>query len=90
MNQGNRSGEGAELLRELNEAAFEVAQSWLRLPLVLAGGTRPDELQQALTRLSQAQGRAYQLWMESLGRMGGATARAADQAAGTAESERKR
>lgn len=72
-NRGAEANQGTELLRELQEAAFEVAQSWLRLPMALAGGASPDELQAAITRLTQAQGRAYQMWLESLGRLGGNT-----------------
>src|SRR5262245_30199536 len=60
------SAEGQALLRELQEAAFTVGQAWMRLPLVLAAGGSPTELQEAVTRLTQAQGRAYQLWMQML------------------------
>ena len=67
------AAEGMEAMRELQEAAFAVAQAWMRLPLVLMGGAQPDELQEAATRLTQAQGRAYQLWMDALTRMGSET-----------------
>ena len=63
-------GENMDVIRELNEAAFAVAQAWMRMPLVLMGGASPTELQEATTRLTQAQGRAYQLWLEALGRGG--------------------
>jgi hypothetical protein len=62
------SNEGAAALRELQDAAFAVGQAWMRLPFVLSGGAQPTELQDAVTRLTQAQGRAYQLWMEALNR----------------------
>ena len=71
LNRGPEANQGAELLRELQQATFEVAQSWLRLPMVLAGGASAEELESAITRLTQAQGRAYQMWLESLGRLGG-------------------
>jgi hypothetical protein len=66
---------GIETVRELQEAAFAVAQAWLRLPLVFMGAAQPTELQEAANRLMQAQNRAYQLWMEALtgaGRAGAA------------------
>src|SRR5262249_31186776 len=58
--------ESQAVLRELQEAAFAVGQAWMRLPLVLAGGAAPAEMQDAITKLTQAQGRAYQLWMQAL------------------------
>lgn len=70
VGQFTRSGESAEVLRELQEATFAVAQAWMRLPLLLTGGTQPGELQEAVTRLTQAQGRAFQLWLEALQRTG--------------------
>ena len=106
MGQYGRTAEGTTgdsmaVMRELQEAAFAVAQAWMRLPLVLAGGTQSNELQEAVTRLTEAQGRAYQLWIEAFGRAGGATldaaggaARATEQAAerasGRAGEERRR
>jgi hypothetical protein len=60
------SAESQAVLRELQEAAFAVGQAWMRLPLVLAAGGAPGELQEAITKLTQAQGRAYQLWMQAL------------------------
>ena len=75
------SSESAEVLRELNEAAFAVAQAWMRMPLVLMGGAQANELQEATTRLTQAQGRAYQLWLQALSGAGGAAAGTARQAA---------
>jgi hypothetical protein len=71
LNRGAEGSQGAEVLRELQEAAFEAAQAWMRMPMALASGAAPNDLQAAITRLTQAQGRAYQLWMESLGRLGG-------------------
>jgi hypothetical protein len=62
------SDETAAILRELQEASFAVGQAWMRLPMVLAGGAQPKELQEAITRLTQAQGRAYQLWMDAVAR----------------------
>src|SRR3712207_1450781 len=35
MQQGGAGGESMEVLRELNEATFAVAQAWMRLPFVL-------------------------------------------------------
>jgi len=64
------SAEGSAALRELQESAFAVGQAWMRLPLILASGRPPVELQEAVTRLTQAQGRAYQLWLEALTRTG--------------------
>lgn len=64
------SSEGAAAVRELQEAAFAAGQAWMRLPLFLASGAPPTELQEAVTRLTQAQGRAYKLWMEALTRAG--------------------
>jgi hypothetical protein len=66
LGQFSRSGKSIEVLRELQEAAFATAQAWMRLPLVLVGGAQPGELRDAVTRLTQAQGRAYQLWLEAL------------------------
>jgi hypothetical protein len=79
--QQSGGGESTEVLRELNEAAFAVAQAWMRLPLVLIGGAQANELQEATSRLTQAQGRAYQLWLEALSRAGSSAAGAARQAA---------
>jgi hypothetical protein len=62
------STEAAALLREISEASFAVGQAWMRLPMSLMTGAPPAELQGALTRLLQAQGRAYQLWIELLAR----------------------
>jgi hypothetical protein len=64
------SAESSAALRELQESAFAVGQAWMRLPLSLASGRPPVELQEAVTRLTQAQGRAYQLWLEALTRTG--------------------
>ncbi len=64
------SSEGLAVWRELNEAAFAVGQAWMRLPLALATGAQPNELQAAVTRLTEAQGRAYKLWTEALQKMG--------------------
>ena len=52
MQQGSASSESMNVMRELNEAAFAVAQAWMRLPLVLMGGAQPTELQEAATRLT--------------------------------------
>ncbi len=75
------SAESAAVLRELQESAFAVGQAWMRLPLVLATGRPPQELQEAMTRLTQAQGRAYQLWLEALTRAGACAAGATAEAA---------
>lgn len=67
--QGPGSQESMDVLRELNESAFAVAQAWMRMPLaMMTGAANPSELQDAVTRLTQAQGRAYQLWTEALSR----------------------
>jgi len=66
------SSEAAAAWRELQEAAFAVAQAWMRLPLLFAAGGQPGELQEAVMRLTQAQGRAYKLWMEALKAAGAA------------------
>lgn len=81
MQQGAGSNESMEVLRELNESAFAVAQAWMRMPLTMMGGASPSELQEAVTRLTQAQGRAYQLWLEALSRTGSSAASTARQAA---------
>ena len=64
------SAEGTAALRELHEAAFAAGQAWMRLPLALATGASPTELSEAISRLTQAQGKAYKLWMEALVRAG--------------------
>ena len=91
MGQATRSGEGTQesmqVMRELQDAAFAVATAWMRLPLTLMGGADANELQEATTRLTQAQGRAYQLWLEALSRTGSTVAGAAGQAA--SETERR-
>jgi hypothetical protein len=74
-------GQNMDVLRELNEAALSVAQAWMRLPMVLMGGAQPNELQEATTRLTQAQGRAYQLWLEALSRTGQTVSNVATQGA---------
>jgi hypothetical protein len=71
MNTG-ASAETMAVLRELQEASLAVAQAWMRLPFTLMSGAGPAELQEATTRLTEAQGRAYQLWLEALTRAGGA------------------
>src|SRR3712207_7046188 len=58
MQQGAGSNESMEVLRELNESALAVAHAWMRMPMVMMGGANPTELQEAITRLTQAQGRA--------------------------------
>jgi hypothetical protein len=73
MTQLSRPGVGASteamgIVRELQEAAFAAGMAWMRLPLVLASGARPVEFQEVVMRLTQAQGRAYQLWAEALTR----------------------
>jgi hypothetical protein len=60
--------------RELQEAAFAVALAWMRLPLLFAGGAQPSELQEAVTRLTLAQGRVYKLWLEAIKTPGAAAA----------------
>ena len=77
MSQVPRTGPAASpeaqaVFRELQEAAFAVGQAWMRMPLVLAAGGQPGELQAAITRLTEAQGRAYKLWLEALRPPGGA------------------
>lgn len=62
--------ESMAVVRELQDAAFNVGMAWMRLPLTMAGGAQPGELQEAITRLTEAQGRAFHLWLEALGRMG--------------------
>jgi hypothetical protein len=81
MQQTAGADESMDVLRELNESAFAVAQAWLRMPFVMMGGAGPSELQEAVTRLTQAQGRAYQLWLEALSRSGATAADATQQAA---------
>jgi hypothetical protein len=64
------SADGAAALRELHEAALAAGVAWMRLPLALATGASPTELSDAITRLTQAQGKAYKLWMDALVRAG--------------------
>ncbi len=63
--------ENAAVLRELQEATLAVSQAWLRLPVALMTGAQPSELQDAITRLTEAQGRAFQMWTEAISRIGG-------------------
>lgn len=60
--------EANRVLREISEASFAVGQAWMRLPMSLMIGAPPAELQAALTRLMEAQARAYQLWIDLLSR----------------------
>jgi hypothetical protein len=69
---GTPSGDPMAAWRELQEAAFAVGQAWMRLPMLFSAGARPNELQEAVMRLAEAQGRAYKLWIEAL--KAGATA----------------
>lgn len=62
--------ESMAVLRELQDASFNVGMAWMRLPLTLSGSAQPGELQEAISRLTEAQGRAFHLWLEALGRMG--------------------
>ena len=71
LGQTGISDDITTVLRELQEATFAVSQAWMRLPLLLSNGAKPEELQEAFTRLTQAQGRAYQLWTEAMRTMGG-------------------
>jgi hypothetical protein len=64
------SAEGAAALRELHEAAMAAGVAWMRLPMALATGASPTELSEAIVRLTQAQGKAYKLWMDALVRAG--------------------
>lgn len=64
------SAEGAAALRELHEAAMAAGVAWMRLPMALATGASPTELSEAITRLTQAQGKAYKLWMDAFVRAG--------------------
>lgn len=68
---GGMNADAMSVVRELQEASMEVAQAWMRLPMMFAGGMRPDDLQASIQRLTEAQGRAYQLWLESLNRLTG-------------------
>ena len=91
--QGTRSPESATMLRELQEAAFAVSQAWMRLPMILASGAQPAELQEAITRLTEAQGRAYRMWMEAVAhasRSMGAGGRAPGGDRGASGAERPR
>ena len=90
MQQGTGSQESMDVLRELNEAAFAVAQAWMRLPMAMFGGAQPNELQEATSRLTQAQGRAYQLWLEALSRTGASAGRAAGEASREMDTGRNR
>jgi len=70
INQATSSEDSVKVVRELQEAALSVAQAWMRLPLALSGGASANELQEAASRLTEAQSRAYQLWLEALSRSG--------------------
>jgi hypothetical protein len=83
------SSESTAALRELNDAAFAVGQAWMRLPFALASGAQPTELQEAVTRLTQAQGRAYQLWMEALNLTASAARGASSEATKAATGTKK-
>jgi len=67
---GVGGGEAMDVLRELQESAFNVGQAWMRLPMSFLSGARPEDLQEAVTRLAEAQGRAFQLWMDAISRGG--------------------
>src|SRR5262245_7605895 len=41
------TGEAAKVMRELQEAAIAAGTAWMRLPLALAAGAPPAELQEA-------------------------------------------
>jgi hypothetical protein len=60
------SSEASAAWRELQEASFAVGQAWMRLPLVMAAGGQPAAMQEAITTLTLAQGRAYKAWLEAL------------------------
>jgi hypothetical protein len=62
--------DGGAALRELHEAALAAGVAWMRLPLTLASGASPSELSDAIARLTQAQGKAYKLWIDALARAG--------------------
>jgi hypothetical protein len=62
--------DGGAALRELHEAALAAGVAWMRLPFALASGASPTELSDAIARLTQAQGKAYKLWMDALARAG--------------------
>jgi hypothetical protein len=75
LGQLPRSGQGVPVetlavWRELHEAAFAAGQAWMRLPMALASGGSPAELQEAVIRLTEAQGRAYRIWTEAIQKMG--------------------
>ena len=89
LGQSDLSNDTTTVLRELQEASFAVSQAWMRLPLLLSGGAKPDELQEAFTRLTQAQGRAYQLWTEAMRTMGGMSEAAEDAKTATASATRE-
>ncbi|HEX5939813.1 MAG TPA: hypothetical protein VFZ12_05600 [Dehalococcoidia bacterium] len=79
------AGEGMEVYRELNEASLSVAMAWMRLPLAMVGATDRRELQEAVSRLAETQGRAYQLWLEAISSAGANVAGAARSGAASAE-----
>ena len=64
------AADGGAALRELQEAALAAGVAWMRLPFALASGASPTELSDAIARLTQAQGKAYKLWMDALARAG--------------------
>ena len=67
------SVESLNALRQFQEAAVSVAQAWMRLPMTMVAGEAPDDVQDAVARLTEAQSRAYQVWREALSRLGGMT-----------------
>jgi hypothetical protein len=79
------AGEGMEIYRELNEASLSVAMAWMRLPLAMIGATDRRELQDAVSRLAETQGRAYQLWLEAITSAGASVAGTAQRSAASAE-----
>lgn len=79
------AGEGMDLYRELNEASLSVAMAWMRLPLAMVGAADRKELQDAVSRLAETQGRAYQLWLEAISSAGASVAGTARRGAASAE-----
>lgn len=69
-NQAATTDNTETVREELQAASQAVAQAWMRLPLLLSGQAKPEELQHAFTQLMQAQGHAQQLWFQAMQKFG--------------------
>jgi hypothetical protein len=62
---GRQPQETAAVLRELSDATLAAGEAWLRLPFLLVGGVTLADLQKTASRLTEAQARAFRLWLDT-------------------------